>query len=361
MSLAAPNSNLPADTTVWGDDYPFSIEVEGKLDAKDIIAMHRDYYQGTDFDMSKTISGGPYGDMSRFDPADTMAVYAEVDEEAITKEESTSGQFERAISIYRCSYSWISQSRAEKGKEKLGHIWFGQYAPHASGYVPVYVGADEIPAPLATGSLYGYDETVSYWVHAAVGNWADRFFVLTIGSIQELQDKLEGELHATLPVLEEAATGLFTLGKDDAANELLQDYSHVASFRDTEEWHSFFHFLIAKFKDGQRIDDFHAETLAPTSFFYPRWWLELVGFWDGGPLDVQTAVSGDQNSGNGEGEMTISSPTGLSYGFVLITNMAVGVACVVGTLLFTRYSSSSGYSPIADKQGGGTSNVYGTI
>jgi dipeptidase len=55
MSLAAPHSNLPADTSVWGDDYPFSIEVEGKLDAKAILAMHRDYYQGTAFDMSKTI------------------------------------------------------------------------------------------------------------------------------------------------------------------------------------------------------------------------------------------------------------------------------------------------------------------
>ncbi len=45
MSLAAPHSNLPADTSVWGDDYPFSIEVEGKLDVKAVLAMHRDYYQ----------------------------------------------------------------------------------------------------------------------------------------------------------------------------------------------------------------------------------------------------------------------------------------------------------------------------
>jgi dipeptidase len=352
MTLAAPNSNLPADTTVWGDDYPFSIEVEGKLDVQDIISMHRDYYQGTEFDMSKSVSGGPYGDMSRFDPADTTQVYAEVGEEGITAAESTSGKFERAISIYRCSYSWVSQSRAGQGLENLGHIWFGQYAPHASGYVPVYVAGEHVPPSLASGSLYAYDEDVSYWVHAAVGNWADRFFILTIDSIRALQNKLEGELHTSLPALEAAAAALFSTGDDAAANELLQDFSHAASFRDTKEWRDFFYFMITKFKDGQRIDDFHAETLAPTSFFYPRWWLELVGFWVGGPLDVQ---------GEAIVEETTASVPGFSYGFVLATNVAVGAACVVGTVLYTRTSSGSGYSRIEDKPNAETSNSYGAI
>ena len=39
---------------------------------------------------------------------------------------------------------------------------------------------------------------------------------------------------------------------------------------------------MAKFKDGQRIDDFNAEKLTPTKLFYPKSWLEAVGEFDEG-------------------------------------------------------------------------------
>ena len=100
--------------------------------------------------------------------------------------------FERAISIYRCSYSWVSESRADVPSE-LGVVWFSQYAPHAAGTVPLYVNSPDIPEGFSSGSLFEFDASVSYWVHAAVGNWADRLYVHTIGDIKALQDKLEDE------------------------------------------------------------------------------------------------------------------------------------------------------------------------
>ena len=36
-------------------------------------------------------------------------------------------------------------------------MWFGQYAPHASSYIPVYAIADDVPSPFAVGSLHAYD------------------------------------------------------------------------------------------------------------------------------------------------------------------------------------------------------------
>ena len=68
LSLAAPSLNLPAVTNVWGDDYPFSVKVEGTLlSARDVMNMQRDHFQGTVFDTGVGLAGGPYGDPNRFD------------------------------------------------------------------------------------------------------------------------------------------------------------------------------------------------------------------------------------------------------------------------------------------------------
>ena len=60
----------------------------------------------------------------------TAGVYDETldPSQDITGKEATSGKYERAISIFRCAYTWVSQSRADA--PGLGLIWFGQYAPH---------------------------------------------------------------------------------------------------------------------------------------------------------------------------------------------------------------------------------------
>ena len=86
-----------------------------------------------------------------------------------------SGKYERAISIFRAAYTWVSQSRADAPGR--GRVWFGQYAPHSSTHVPVYVGAGRVPRAFATGNLRALDRGALYWAHALVGNWAARFWI----------------------------------------------------------------------------------------------------------------------------------------------------------------------------------------
>ena len=47
FDLAAPSRRLPGDTDEWGSDYPFSVKVEGVLDAPRVMALLRDHYEGT--------------------------------------------------------------------------------------------------------------------------------------------------------------------------------------------------------------------------------------------------------------------------------------------------------------------------
>ena len=46
FSLAAPSLALPAETDVWGSDYPFSVAPDGPIDVRDVLGWLRDHYEG---------------------------------------------------------------------------------------------------------------------------------------------------------------------------------------------------------------------------------------------------------------------------------------------------------------------------
>ena len=139
------------------DDYPFSVPVDTPVAVSDILAINRDHYEGTPYDMTVGLASGPYGDPSRFDPGATRRRAGPYgDEETIDDAVAWGGKFERAISIYRCSYSWVGEARPHLDNG-LGGIWFGLYAPHASQYVPIYQGGSKVPASFTKGSLFKFE------------------------------------------------------------------------------------------------------------------------------------------------------------------------------------------------------------
>ena len=68
LSKVAPSLNLPA----WVEGsyttaYPFAVKPEGKLSVADVAGIYRDHYEGTEFDMTKGLAAGPFGDPTRYD------------------------------------------------------------------------------------------------------------------------------------------------------------------------------------------------------------------------------------------------------------------------------------------------------
>ena len=353
FTLAAPSmaAELPAETNVFADDYPFSVRPDQPLEVEDIFRMLRDHYEGTPYDMTKGLAAGPYGDPARWDPGATDGVYPDAGE-GLSAAEATSGAFERAISLYRASYGWVSQSR--RAAPGLGHIWFGQYAPHASQFLPVYALAAHVPAPLARGSLLKYDPGVQYWAHASVANYAARFYVHTIGDIQDLQAAEEARLRKLQAGVEERAAEALSGGDGATARAVLQKFQDDAAERDVRTWTAFFHHMLAKYKDGQRIDDFHAESLSPTKLFFPKSWLRAVGFFRNayfphGLRDVDAAAAGGHHAkhahGGHAGEARegsaggAPSPQGHSSAAL---GLAVGLALAAGVVAGRRWASPRG-------------------
>lgn len=85
--------------------------------------------------MSKGLAAGPYGDPNRFD---MVAV------DNLTFVDVLQGSYERAISLFRTSYSFVAVSRSSV-PDVLSMLWFSQYAPSSSSYAPFYVSTKELP------------------------------------------------------------------------------------------------------------------------------------------------------------------------------------------------------------------------
>ena len=100
-------------------------------------AEQRDHYEGTDYDLTQGIQSGPYGDPNRFDstPVDNL-----------TREDILQGSYERAISLFRTSYSIVAVARSNI-PDSLALLWLCQYAPSSSSYAPFYLASTTVPTP----------------------------------------------------------------------------------------------------------------------------------------------------------------------------------------------------------------------
>ena len=114
------------------EPYPLWIEPESKLSLADVMALMRDHYEGTDYDMTKGVDAGPYATPNRWRPMSW-----EVDGAEYT--------WERPISTQQTGFSFISQSRSWLPDAVGGVYWYGLDDTYTSVYIPLYAGIDRVP------------------------------------------------------------------------------------------------------------------------------------------------------------------------------------------------------------------------
>lgn len=160
MTLAAP-SLLPIfsaytdgkGTFGFGKDgkqpYPFSVKPDKPLSVRDIMRMNRDQYEGSDFDMTKGLDAGPFGDSMRYPPSSKVR---DPENGISIPENAESLGFGRPISLWRTAYATVTQSRKFLPDLVGAVTWIAPYAPHHSTFVPVYASAKSAPSSLNTGA-----------------------------------------------------------------------------------------------------------------------------------------------------------------------------------------------------------------
>lgn len=272
LTIADPSLAAVMNSTTTTDvpnDFPFSTRVVNKLTPADIVAIQRDHFEGTVYDLTKSIAAGPYGDPDRYDAEGVGDM---------SHEKAVSGEFARGISMFRTSYSSVSRSCAHLPKELSAMIRFAQQQPDTSTFIPLYVSSEMVPRELSRGSLFRFDMHSYFWRVLLVSNWAHKYYSHANPIIRKVQQKLERE--DELKTFEDTTANVLLENKEKGLS-LIAEFSMKRSKEAYRTYLRLFGDLVAKIHDGYIMKDADAEDITMQSFFYPEEWLNRVGYFTG--------------------------------------------------------------------------------
>jgi len=202
------------------------------------MAIMRDYYQGTELDMSLDAGAGPFQSIVRWRPL-------------TWKVDGVTYFNERAISTQQTGFSFVAQSRSWLPDPVGGILWFGVDDTYSTVYAPMYCGINAVPSAFAegNGSMMEFTDNSAFWVFNQVSNLAYTRYNQMIPFIQEKQKQLEQGFIEESKEVDRVAGNLYR-GNPGKAIQYLTDYSLKAGSQTVAEWKILYGFLFTRFMDG---------------------------------------------------------------------------------------------------------------
>lgn len=239
---------------------PLYIKPERKIGTADVMNLMRDFYQGTELDMTKGVAAGSYGMPYRWRP--------------LTWTYNKETYFnERPISTPQTAWSYVSQSRADMPDEVGGVFWFGFDDTYMTVYTPMYPAMTKLPCTYTSrnASLSKFSWESTFWVFNAVANFAYPKFSIIIDDIQKEQRALEGGFLGLQESIEKQALALLKNSKGEAV-DFLTNYSLASAAKTHNNWKQLFETLVVKYMDGVKKDEY----FNPVNIGYPEEFKKLI-------------------------------------------------------------------------------------
>lgn len=251
-------------------DYPFSIQPNRKMELQEIFALYRDHYEGTEFDLTKGVAAGPYGDPHRF-----VGPY-DGNQNNVSQHFGGVGAWERAISVFYQGYSYVLQMRPGVPEPIKGLMWFAPDVSYTSVFAPFYAKAADLPEAYQIGNPREFDRNAAWWLFDFVGNWSRlNFQRMTQVDIIPLQRVLEAEAIAGV-----AKTDRCVVEDPGEAMRLITGFGTANAAHVLKRWGELSDTLIAKYSDGY-INPMPAERKSAIAIGYPRDWLRQTNYGKG--------------------------------------------------------------------------------
>lgn len=269
MDRVNPDLGLsPWVKDTYTKDYPFSIKPRTPLSPLNVFALYRDHYEGTQFDLTKGVAAGPYGDPHRF-----VGPY-DGNQNNIDTDKKFYGAWERAISVFYQGYTFVCQTRPKAPDFTKGVLWFGPDVSYTTCFTPFFSKMAQLPKPYQTGNPQKFDPNSAWWHFDLLGNWSRlNFQRMTKVDIQPVQRELENK----------ALSGIYAMDMVVAnkspkeARELITEFSFKTAGKALTRWRELTFELFAKYSDGYlNIAGSPAQDLG-----YPATWLNETEYHNG--------------------------------------------------------------------------------
>ncbi len=250
-------------------DLPFQVPVKNKVSAQQVLEIHRDHYDGTEFDMHQGIGAGPWKNPRRF--------YGTV------KADGKSYSFQRIISVRNCEYLTLVQCRENVNKDLKGLLWYSPVCPDAAWMLPIYATVSDLNPTYNTkaGDHFEFTRDSMRWAIGSLSTYINIKYEPMYADMSAIRDKYEGESFRKQAEFEKQATELLVKDRNAVIN-FLTDYSwKLADTYRKAIWDTV-DFLIWKYDMG-----FITENKKVNGKGYPADWIEKMFKYDTNSTDVR--------------------------------------------------------------------------
>ncbi|MBQ4433345.1 MAG: C69 family dipeptidase, partial [Bacteroidales bacterium] len=168
FDLLAPSLKLDPNA----ENYPFSVKPDSLVTMEDMIRVFHDYYEGTEYDMRKTLTVTDKEGKSVISPLANP--FMKSDEQKLFRiNGGWHGRGERTIAVHFTVYATILQCRSWLPDEVGALCWFDLDNVASSVYVPIYASVTDLPSTYKTcGRVTGFSREAAWWAFNRLGTIA---------------------------------------------------------------------------------------------------------------------------------------------------------------------------------------------
>ncbi|MFA8298537.1 MAG: dipeptidase [Hyphomicrobiales bacterium] len=220
LSLMAPSLNLDPN----GEVFPFSVKPDKKVTLQKMVDIFKDYYEDTDFDMTKNLLvPDKDGKMVKSPLANPFMPY---DENKLLRINGGWGELgERTIARWYTMYATIIQCREWLPDAIGGLVWLAQDNVATSIYVPIYCQDTDVAKPYKVpGRPNGYTTESAWWAFNRLGTLTAQRWGEMRHDVDNVWIPWQTELFDNQKKIEAEALSLYEK-KPKRAIEFLTNYS----------------------------------------------------------------------------------------------------------------------------------------
>lgn len=229
LNALAPSLNLEFEV----DELPFSVKPDKKVSVQDVMALYRETYEGTEYDMTQNlmVTKKKYNDKKEEIGVDTIKspvanpwmgsnernLYNALNEETV--------KFQRTVAVSWCSYSEIIQLRDWLPDAIGGVAWLSFDNPGQSPRIPIYAGATELPESFNYCGQKRYRADAAIWQYRKANKLATLEWQSTKDDFMKEVTYFEAKGQTETKELEARVKQLIEAGEKEKAQELLNRYT----------------------------------------------------------------------------------------------------------------------------------------
>jgi dipeptidase len=221
FDLVAPSLKLDPNS----ENYPFSVKPDTLITTQKMMSMFRDYYEGTEYDMRKTLTVTDKDGKTIISPLANP--FMKSDELKLHKiNGGWHWRGERAIAVHFTVYGTILQCRSFLPDEVGSVCWFALDNVASSIYVPFYASITDLPETYKTdGRATGFSNKAAWWAFNRLGTIAAQRWGDMKPVIDQAWIPMETEFLTNQKSVENQTLQLLNEGKREDAIQFLTKYS----------------------------------------------------------------------------------------------------------------------------------------